>query len=95
MNFTSKNFQDSFMSQDPFKMGEYTNNIGQLIEFYEHPTRGDEACVYALIEGHLINTGFMDLDDMIADHGEYTPKIIYGNLYAGRYLVESNFKPLF
>lgn len=39
------------------------------INFYEHPTRGDEAPVYAIVDGRLIETDAWDCADLINDSG--------------------------
>lgn len=52
-----------FMSHEPTKLGSITNQLGQLVEFYEHPTMGDTAPVYAKINDVLANTGAYDLGD--------------------------------
>ena len=83
MTIYGKNFTENFMAQNPYVLGTHVNRLGQLITFYEHPTRGDEAFVYGMIDGILFNTGFMDLDDMTAEHGEYTPEIEKGALWCG------------
>ncbi len=63
------------MSYNPTQLGEMTNSLGQVITFYEHPTRGDEHPIIAV--SHELqaigNTEFYELDDMMAEHGEYEP----------------------
>lgn len=71
------------MAQNPSVLGTHVNRLGQTITFYEHPIMGDEEFVYGMIDGILFNTGFMELDDMIAEHGEYTPSIKDGALWSG------------
>jgi hypothetical protein len=73
------------MALNPFKYGEMINSIGQLIEFYEHPTRGDEYPVIAVCHYHALAaaTDFYELDDMIAEHGECEPVFVNGDLYHG------------
>jgi hypothetical protein len=69
MNYTK------LMKLEPTILGAMTNSKGQHIEFLEHPIHGDEAevlCVCHALE--LIDySGFYDLGDMTADHGEYEP----------------------
>jgi len=60
-----------------------TNKLGQYIEFFEHPQLGDSACVYGRINGVYFNTTFFDLDDMIADDGEYKPHLIDDRVLCG------------
>lgn len=61
-----------FMEHEPTKLGSITNQLGQLVEFYEHPTLGDEAPVYAKIGDVVINTGLYETDDFHSD-SEYNP----------------------
>jgi hypothetical protein len=63
------------MSYNPTSFGTMTNSMGQLIEFIEHPTLGDEYPVIAVCHklGKAGVTDFYDLDDMMANHGEYEP----------------------
>jgi hypothetical protein len=73
------------MALNPTKYGEMTNSQGQLIEFYEHPLKGDEFPVIAVSHVHQLaaNTEFFDLEDMTALHGEYEPIVIGGQFYIG------------
>lgn len=52
-----------FMSHDPSKIGEMVNQLGQTVEFYEHPLLGDGVPVYAKIGDVIANTGFYDTGD--------------------------------
>jgi hypothetical protein len=81
MNYTK------LMSHNPTKYGSFINSIGQTIDFYEHPLRGDESPVLCVChELQLASySDFWELDDMTAGHREYEPKFIdselrYGNL---------------
>jgi len=66
---------DKLMALQPYKYGEMVNDKGQLIEFYEHPTRGCEYPVIAVCHALKMaaNSSFYELDDMTAEHGEYQP----------------------
>ena len=70
------------MSHNPTVYGEMTNSKGQQIVFVEHPYLGDETEVIAVChELKLADyTTFFELDDMMADHGEYEPVFINGKL---------------
>lgn len=70
---------------EPTIYGHMTNSIGQLIEFVEHPTRGDEYPVICICHELQIAVAsdFWELDDMTADHGEYEPIFIDGDFYHG------------
>ncbi len=76
---------EKLMSRNPFKYGTMVNDLGQVIDFYEHPTRGDEASVIAV--SHELElaeyTDFFELDDMTAEHGEYQPFFIGEQLHIG------------
>jgi hypothetical protein len=63
------------MSFNPTEYGSMTNSQGQKIVFVEHPTKGDEYPVIAVChELELAGvTDFFELDDMMAEHGEYEP----------------------
>lgn len=78
---------EKLMSHNPTKYGEFTNTKGQLIEFYEHPLIGDEWPVICVShELKLAATSdFYELDDMTAEHGEYEPVFIDGELYHGEF----------
>lgn len=78
------------MKLEPFKYGSMMNDMGQQIDFYEHPLRGEEAEVIAVShEMQLAEyTGFYELDDMTAEHGEYQPAFIDGELYIGEWKVD-------
>ena len=73
------------MAHEPFVYDEIVNQLGQTIEFLEHPTKGDMAEV--LLVCHDLElaaySGFFETDDMIASHKEYEPSFIDGKLYIG------------
>jgi len=76
---------EKIMSQNPHKYCEMTNSKGQIITFYEHPIKGDEAEV--LVACHELKlmaySGFFETDDMEADHKEYEPSFQNGKLFIG------------
>jgi hypothetical protein len=77
------------MSLNPTVYGKLTNTAGQVIEFVEHPVHGDEAmviCVCHELELADYST-FYETDDMEADHKEYEPSFIDGDLYIGEFKV--------
>lgn len=81
----------NLMSQEPTRYGQMLNTKSQIIEFYEHPTKGDEAPVIAVC--HKLKaagyTGFFELDDMKATHGEYEPSFDEdGVLWIGEFEAE-------
>lgn len=73
------------MSHKPTSFGTMVNSIGQTIEFYEHPLRGDEAEVIAVCHDLQLAeySSFFEIDDMIAEHGEYEPTFEDGKLLIG------------
>lgn len=78
---------EKLMSHNPTVYGEFTNNLGQVITFVEHPIRGDEfpvICVSHELRLAGVST-FFELDDMTAEHGEYAPSFVDGKLFIGDY----------
>ena len=73
---------DKLMSHNPTVYGEMTNSRGQQIVFVEHPHLGDECDVIAVCHELKLAayTGFFELDDMMAEHGEYEPIFFDGQL---------------
>jgi len=73
------------MAFEPTHYGTMTNSIGQIIDFYEHPIQGDESPVIAVshVQKLAAKTDFYELDDMVADHGEYEPWFDDGQLFIG------------
>jgi hypothetical protein len=65
---------NKLFSYNPTKLGEMTNSIEQLVEFYEDPILGDSSPVIAINQSKLaaVITDFYDLDDMCnTNHNEY------------------------
>jgi len=76
---------EKLMGHNPTSYGKMTNSIGQEIEFYEHPLKGDEAeviCVCHELKLAQYST-FFETDDMVAEHGEYEPSFQDGVLFIG------------
>jgi hypothetical protein len=73
------------MEHNPTEYDRMINSKGQEIVFYEHPLRGDEFPV--IIVCHELEladyTDFMETTDMMADHKEYEPSFINGQLKIG------------
>mgnify|MGYP003609714410 CR=1 FL=1 len=63
----------------------YTNSLGQIIEFVEHPFKGDEAEVICVCHELKLASysGFFECDDMTASHKEYEPSFQDGKLFIG------------
>ena len=77
------------IAHNPTVYDTLVNQLGQTIEFVEHPTRGDEAmviCVCHELELADFST-FYETDDMMADHKEYEPSFVDGDLYIGEFKV--------
>jgi hypothetical protein len=74
---------------NPTSYGKMTNSLGQEIEFYEHPTRGDEWFVICVCHALELaeDSSWFDTHDMTAEHKEYEPLFINGEL---RYRYEVN-----
>lgn len=75
------------MAHNPTSYGSMINSLGQKIEFYEHPTKGDTS--YVICVSHELQRAedsvFYEVDDMVADHGKYEPSFIDGILHIGGY----------
>lgn len=67
------------MNENPTKYGEIINQVGQLIEFYEHPTEGDRYPVIAVYHAEklAIVTDFFDLGDFY-EGSDYNPVYLHG-----------------
>ena len=63
---------------EPTIYHEFVNSQGKQIRFVEHPFDGDEYPIIIMFmeDRKAFNSGFYDLDDMLADHGEYEPLLI-------------------
>jgi len=79
---------DKLMAHNPTSYGTMTNSLGQKIEFYEHPIKGDST--FVLVACHELKLAdystFFETDDMEASHGEYEPNFQDGKLYMGQFL---------
>jgi hypothetical protein len=75
-------FYPKLMALNPTSCGKMINSLGQEIEFYEHPTKGDEGEI--LCVSHALRlaaySGFFETCDMEAEHGEYQPSFL-GNKF--------------
>ena len=73
------------IENNPTSYGKITNSLGQEIEFFEHPTKGDEVpIICACHELKLADySTFFDTDDMEAEHKEYEPSFQNGKLFIG------------
>lgn len=76
---------DKLMQNNPYSFDTIVNHLGQTIEFYEHPFRGDESpiiCVCHELKLADYST-FFDLYDMMYLDGDYVPAFIDGKLFIG------------
>jgi|Wag4MinimDraft_6_1082665.scaffolds.fasta_scaffold92623_1 hypothetical protein len=80
---------EKLMNAAPTKYGEVLNAKNQLIEFYEHPKFGEDYPVIAVCHALQLAaaTTFYELDDMTAEHGEYTPLFVDGAIIYGFELI--------
>ena len=78
------------MDHNPTSYGTHVNNLGQTIEFYEHPLKGDSAEVICVCHDLKLaaDSGFFETDDMIQDHKEYEPSFQDGKLWIGDMLAD-------
>jgi len=67
------NYQ-KLMKHDPTYLGEIINQLGQIIKFYEHPIKGDESCIIAVLhlEETACYTEFFDLENFYTN-SDYNP----------------------
>ena len=76
---------EKLIKHNPTSLGIIVNSIGQEIEFFEHPLKGDEFPV--IIVCHELKladyTDFMETNDMIASHKEYEPSFVQNKLFIG------------
>lgn len=74
------------MALNPTVLDSMINSLGQEILFLEHPTKGDETfvlCACKELELYFYSD-FFETDDMMADHKEYEPLFINGELQYGK-----------
>lgn len=78
---------ERLMANKPTSYGKMVNSLGQEIEFFEHPFKGDEFPVIIVCHALKLadHTDFMETDDMTADHKEYEPSFVDGVLNIGRF----------
>ena len=78
------------MEYNPTSFGEITNTLGQTIEFFEHPTKGDTTFVLCVCHelGLAEYSTFFETDDMEDLDGDYVPSFQEGNLYIGDFLAD-------
>jgi len=78
---------NKLMHHNPCVYETIKNSKGQSIDLVEHPLRGGETDVIAVChELKLADyTGFFDTDDMLAEHKEYEPSFVDGDLYIGEF----------
>lgn len=72
--------------QNPYVYDSFINSRNQVVIFIEHPVKGDEFNVIAMFpeKGLAFDTDFFDLEDMLAAHKEYEPKLDDdGSFYIG------------
>tara|TARA_R110002051_G_scaffold134998_1_gene207956 strand:+ start:1135 stop:1395 length:261 start_codon:yes stop_codon:yes gene_type:complete len=62
------------MALKPFKLDTFTNQCGQIVDIYEHPTQGDMHTVLGVIESEKIafDTDFFDTNDFY-ENSDYNP----------------------
>lgn len=72
----SVNFE-KLMAKEPYMLDEMTNTQGLRIEFYEHPSLGDEAPVLVVFPAEKLafSSDFYETDDMMTN-GDYEPQLM-------------------
>jgi len=78
------NYQ-KLISQAPTVYDSFVNRRGQTIELVEHPELGEEYPVICVCHELQLAAAseFWDTEDMLADHGEYEPSFVSGELVYG------------
>jgi hypothetical protein len=76
------NYQ-KLMEKNPTELGSFLNSKLQKVYFYEHPIYGDESEIIVVSHDKKVASysGFFDLEDMTATHGEYEPWFDDANNY--------------
>lgn len=65
------------------RLKQVQNSLGQMVEFFEHPVKGDRGSVIAQINGRRAFTDFFDADDFYTG-SEYLPELRPdGRMYFG------------
>lgn len=64
-----------FLERNPAELHTFTNSLGQRVRLLEHPEHGDDAPIYAEIEGRVFRTDFHDVDDLSDVGGEYEARL--------------------
>jgi hypothetical protein len=77
MSLQKLNFK-KLQEHEPTIYHEMINSQGKKVLFVEHPIVGDEYPVILIFPdyGVAFDSEFFDLDDMLADHGDYEPLLI-------------------
>ena len=80
---TKLNF-NRLMLSEPTELGSMVNSKGQLVKFYEHPTKGDEAPIIVSFDnlGFAFHSDFFDTADM-EEIGDYEQVLVGGQLKCG------------
>jgi len=70
---------------NPTIYGEFTNRLGQKVQFVEHPTKGDECEVIAIFHEFkkAFYSGFFELGEINELHGEYEVLLVGDELIHG------------
>lgn len=76
---------------------EMTNEMGQRVEFYEHPIYGDEHPVIIVFPDERVafTSDFYETDDMMDEQGDYRPFFYHSTLYYGYELPNELFDEMF
>jgi len=71
----------SLMNLKPTFYSSIINQLGQKVDFYEHPTQGDESEIIGVIEKYkeAFQTGFFDTEEFYKD-SDYNPVYMHGSV---------------
>ena len=69
-DLTTKDAFEFLKNHNATCLGNHRNDLGQVMEFYEHPIYGDESPIYVLFPNYEVafNSGYFDLEDMTATY---------------------------
>lgn len=79
MKTKSTEYTAKFMAHDPTVLDTKVNSNKQVCTFYEHPTLGEDDCIYVMIGERLADTEFFDLGDFYLG-SDYEPTLIDGQI---------------
>lgn len=76
---------EKLIASNPTIYGEFTNRLGQKVQFVEHPTKGDECEIIAVFHEFkkAFYTDFFELGEIDKVGGDYEVLLLDGELLHG------------